>query len=200
MEASLHAKSEMKSGLLKQIEEKKLELDGLELEVSNVNFALMDEKEHGMQAELERKNRQIEERKFPSSIQLKKSDKFKLDKKIEELKRERDRMVFYSDDRAILSLKKAELETKKKIHKIVDECQDRIKELMKGKLPPDKDLKKEVRQVQSTLHKEIEDFSVKARDAEKNLNMVQAKIDGVNDNLYKLNKEAESTDEGIIHW
>ncbi|CAH9095221.1 unnamed protein product [Cuscuta epithymum] len=153
MEASLHAKSEMKSGLLKQIEEKKLELDGLELEVSNVNFALMDEKEHGMQAELERKNRQIEERKFPSSIQLKKSDKFKLDKKIEELKRERDRMVFYSDDRAILSLKKAELETKKKIHKIVDECQDRIKELMKGRLPPDKDLKKEVRQVQSTLHK-----------------------------------------------
>ncbi|CAH9120879.1 unnamed protein product [Cuscuta epithymum] len=193
MEASLHAKSEMKSSLLKQIEEKKLELDGLELEMSNVNFAHMDEKEHRMQAELERKNRQIEERKFPSSIQLKKSDKFMLDQKIEELKRERDRMVSDSDDRAILSHKKAELENKKKMHKkIVDEHKDIIKELMKGRLPPDKDLKKEVRQVQRTLHKEIEDLSVKAREAEKNLNMVQAKIDEVNDNLYKLNKEAES--------
>lgn len=62
---------------------------------------------------------------------------------------------------------------------------------MKGRLPRYKDLKKEVTQAQRALHKEFDDLSAKAREAEKEVNMLQMKIEEVNNNLYKLNKDME---------
>lgn len=41
------------------------------------------------------------------------------------------------------------------------------------------------------LHKEFDDLSAKAREAEKEVNMLQMKIEEVNNNLYKLNKDME---------
>nr|GME07955.1 DNA repair protein RAD50 [Ipomoea batatas] len=193
MGASIQAKAEIKSSILKRIEQKKNELDELELEISNVNLVHLDERERRMQAECERKNQQIEEREFGQTIQQKQSEIYSLVQKIKALNHERDLLAADSEDRVKLSLKKSELETQKKKHKkIVDEFKDKIKGVMKGRLPPDKDLKKEVTQAQRALHKEFDDLSAKAREAEKEVNMLQMKIEEVNNNLYKLNKDMES--------
>ncbi|VFQ75595.1 unnamed protein product [Cuscuta campestris] len=193
MSAKINAKVDTKKDFLKRIEEKKNLLYKLELEISDVNLAHLDEREQKLQADCEKKNNQIEERGFGKCIMLKQSEIYTLAPKINDLKHERDRISADSEDRVKLSIKKVELETKKKKHKkILDEYKDKIKVVMKGRLPQDKDLKKEVTQVQRTMHTEFEDLSAKASEAEKDLNMVQMKIEEANNNLYKINKEAES--------
>ncbi|GMY04822.1 DNA repair protein RAD50 isoform X2 [Fagus crenata] len=102
-------------------------------------------------------------------------------------------MAADSEDRVKLSLKKAELENHKKKHKkIIDEYKDRIRGVLKGRLPLDKDLKKEITQALRPIRMEFDDFNTKSHEAEKDVNMLQIKIEEVNNNLSKYRKDMES--------
>ncbi|CAK9149109.1 unnamed protein product [Ilex paraguariensis] len=193
IEAQKQAKVEIKSGILKRIEEKEIERDSFELQISNVNLAHIDEREKNMRIEVERKTNQLAEREFESNIRQKQSEVYTIEQKIKSLNREKDIMAADSEDRVKLSLKKSELENHKKKHKkIIDEYKDRIRGVLKGRLPPDKDLKKEIAQALRTLGTEFDDLDSKSREAEKEVNMLQMKIQEVNYNLAKLNKDMDS--------
>ncbi|XP_028110556.1 DNA repair protein RAD50-like [Camellia sinensis] len=146
-EARKQAKVDSKSGLLKRIEEKENERDSFELQISNVNLTDIDEKEKDMKIMVERKANQLAERKFDSTRRQKQTEIYTIEQEIKSLNREKDIMAADSVDRVKLSLKKAELENHKKKHKkIMDEIKERVKGVLKGRLPPDKDLKKEIAQ------------------------------------------------------
>ncbi|CAK9165618.1 unnamed protein product [Ilex paraguariensis] len=117
IEAQKQAKVEIKSGILKRIEEKEIERDSFELQISNVNLAHIDEREKNMRIEVERKTNQLAEREFESNIRQKQSEVYTIEQKIKSLNREKDIMAADSEDRVKLSLKKSELENHKKKHK-----------------------------------------------------------------------------------
>ncbi|XP_059632125.1 DNA repair protein RAD50 [Cornus florida] len=193
VEAQTQAKVEIKGRILTRIEEKKNERDSFELQISNVNLARMDEREKNMHIEVERKTNQLAEREFESNIRQKQSEIFSIEQQIKSLNRERDNMAGDSDDRVKLSLTKAELENHRKKHKkIMDEYKDRIRGVLKGRLPPDKDLKKEITQALRPLGMEFDDLNSKSREAEKEVNVLQLKIQEVNNNLSKLHKDMDS--------
>ncbi|XP_075081901.1 DNA repair protein RAD50-like [Nicotiana tabacum] len=149
-EAQKVARADIKNGILKRIEEKENERNEFEREISNVNMAHLDEREKKMQIECERKSKQLAEREFDSNIRQKQTEMFTIDQKLKDLHAEKDRMANESEDRIKLSLKKAELETLKKKHKkLMDDNKDKVKGVLKGRLPSDKDLKKEITQAQS---------------------------------------------------
>ncbi|XP_021888957.1 DNA repair protein RAD50 isoform X1 [Carica papaya] len=193
MEAQKQAKAEIKSGIIKRIKEKEKERDSFEIQISNVDLSHIDEREKNMRLEVERKTNQLAEREFESNIRQKQSELYSLEQKIKALNREKDIMAGDSEDRVKLALKKAELDNHKKKHKkIIDEYKDRIRGVLKGRLPSDKDLKKEIAQVLRTLEKEFDDLSSKSREAEKEVNMLQMKMQEVNNNLFKHQKDMES--------
>lgn len=74
----------------------------------------------------------------------------------------------------------------------MDDYKDKFRGILKGRLPLDKDLKKEILQAQSATQGEFDDLSSKARDAEKEVTMLQMKIQEVNNNLSKLHKDRDS--------
>lgn len=192
-EAQKVARADIKNGILKRIEEKENERNEFEREISNVNMAHLDEREKKMQIECERKSKQLAEREFDSNIRQKQTEMFTIDQKLKDLHAEKDRMANESEDRIKLSLKKAELETLKKKHKkLMDDNKDKVKGVLKGRLPSDKDLKKEITQAQRALQREFDDLSAKAREAEKEVNMSQMKIEEVKHNLSKYHKDMDS--------
>ncbi|XP_027334431.1 DNA repair protein RAD50 [Abrus precatorius] len=192
-EANKQAKTEIKCGILKRIEEKKNELDSFELQISNVNFSHIDERERNLRNEVERKANQLAERDFEPNIRQVKNEIYSVDQKIKAVNREKDIMASDSEDRVKLSLKKAELENQKKKHrKIIDDQKDKIRKVLKGRLPPDKDVKKEITQALKTVGAEYDDLNAKYREAEKEINMLQMKIQEVNSNLSKHHKDLES--------
>ncbi|XP_052207378.1 DNA repair protein RAD50 isoform X2 [Diospyros lotus] len=193
IEAQKQAKIEIKSGILKRIEEKENERDSFELQISNVNLVHIDEREKNMRVEVERKTKQLAEREFESNIRQKQGEIYAIEQRIKALNREKDIMAADSEDRVKLSLKKAELENLKNKHKkIMGECKDRVRGVLKGRLPPDKDLKKEVAQALRAHVIEFDDLNSKSREAEKEVNMLQMKIQEVNSNLTKLHKDKDS--------
>lgn len=193
VEAQKQAKAEIKNGVLRRIEEKEHEHDSFEFQISNVNFPHIDEREKHMRIEVERKTNQLAEREFESNIRQKQSELYSLEQKIKALNREKDIMAGDSEDRVKLSLKKAELENHKKKHrKILDEYKERIRAVLKGRLPPDKDLKKEITQALRSLTMEYDDLNSKSREAEKEVHMLQMRIEEVNNNLSKLHKDMDS--------
>ncbi|XP_027116885.1 DNA repair protein RAD50 isoform X1 [Coffea arabica] len=193
VDAQKQAKLEIKRGILKRIEEKENERDSFERQISNVNLSHLDEREKNMRIEMERKTKHLSEREFESSIQKKQSEIHSLEPKIKALNREKDIMVADSEDRVKLSIRKAELENlKKKLKKIMDEHKDKIRGVLKGRLPADKDLKQEIAKVQRASQAEFDDLNSKAREAEKEVNMLQLKIQEVNSNLSKLHKDMDS--------
>ncbi|KAG2332827.1 hypothetical protein Bca52824_004007 [Brassica carinata] len=99
-----------------------------------------------------------------------------------------------AEDRVKLSLKKTELENLKKKHKkIIDESKDKIRGVLKGRLPLEKDMKKEIVQaLRSSVEREYDDLSLKSREAEKEVNMLQMKIQEVDNSLSKHHKDTES--------
>ncbi|KAL5542789.1 hypothetical protein UlMin_010499 [Ulmus minor] len=182
-----------KSGLMKRIEEKKNERDTFELQISNVNLSDLDEREKSMKIEVERKINQLAEREFESIITQKQSELYSMDQKIRAVNREKDIMAGDSEDRVKLSIKKAELENHKKKHrKIIDEYREKIRGVLKGRLPLDKDLKKEITQAMRAVTMEFDDLNNKSREAEKDVNMLQIKIQEVNNNISKVRKDMES--------
>ncbi|XP_057477657.1 DNA repair protein RAD50 [Actinidia eriantha] len=192
-EAQKKAKIVIKSGILKRIEEKENERNSFELEISNVNLTHIDEREKNMRIEVERKINQLAGREFESNIRQKQSEIYTIEQKIKALNREKDIMAADSEDRVKLSLKKEELESHKKKHKrIMDEIKDRVKGVLKGRLPPDKDLKKEIFQAVRAHGTEFDDLTSKSREAEKEVDMLQMKLQDVNNNLSKFHKDMNS--------
>ncbi|THG20290.1 hypothetical protein TEA_017249 [Camellia sinensis var. sinensis] len=129
-EARKQAKVDSKSGLLKRIEEKENERDSFELQISNVNLTDIDEKEKDMKIMVERKANQLAERKFDSTRRQKQTEIYTIEQEIKSLNREKDIMAADSVDRV----------------KLMDEIKERVKGVLKGRLPPEKDLKKEIAQ------------------------------------------------------
>ncbi|KAI8566801.1 hypothetical protein RHMOL_Rhmol02G0070100 [Rhododendron molle] len=217
-EAQKQAKVEIKKGILKRIEEKERERDSYELHVSNMNLAHIDERDKNMQNEIERKTNQLAGREFESNILQKQNELFTVEQKIKALSREKDIMDADSEDRVLLSFKK------------MDEIRDRVKGVLKGRLPPDKDLKNEIgqalrvtscglmviddmgnrpngdgpelglgkerrgnlKEMKRALGMEFDDLNSKSRESEKEVNMLQMKIQEVNNNLSKLHKDMDS--------
>uniref|UniRef100_A0A2P2LV06 DNA repair protein RAD50 n=1 Tax=Rhizophora mucronata TaxID=61149 RepID=A0A2P2LV06_RHIMU len=193
IEAQKQAKIEIKNSILNRITEKKVELASFEEQISHVNLSHIDEREKNMRIEVERKTNQLAERDFESSIRQKQSELYGLEQQIKVVNREKDILACDSEDRVKLSLKKAELENQKKKHrKIINEYKDRVRGVLKGRLPPDKDLKKEITQALRTLGIEFDDLNSKSHEAEKEVNMLQVKIREANNNLAKLKKDMES--------
>ncbi|KAH9649605.1 DNA repair protein RAD50 [Citrus sinensis] len=193
IEAQKQAKMEIKAGILKHIKEKENERDSFELQISNLNLSHIDERENKMRIEVERKTNQLAEREFEINIRQKQSELFAMDQKIKALNREKDVLAGDSEDRVKLALKKAELENHKKKHKkIIDEYKDKIRDVLKGRLPLDRDLKKEITQALRALLTEFDDLSSKSREADKEVNMLQMKIQEVTDNLSKHRKDVDS--------
>lgn len=192
-EAQKQAKADIKNGISKRIKEKEDERDVLERQISDVNVAHLDEREKKMQIESERKSKQLAEREFDLNIRQKQTEMYTVDQKLKDLRDEKDHMAAESEDRIKLSLKKAELGSLEKNHKkIIDDNKDKIKGVLKGRLPSDKDLKNEITQAQRALQREVDDLSVKSREAEKEVNMLQMKIEEVNQNLTKYHKDMDS--------
>ncbi|XP_010414057.1 PREDICTED: DNA repair protein RAD50 isoform X2 [Camelina sativa] len=193
IEAQKRAKDEIKMGISKRIEEKENERDTFEFEISSVDVKQTDEREKQVHLELERKTKQNSERGFESKIEQKQHDIYSIEHKIKTLNRERDVMAGDAEDRVKLSLRKTEQENlKKKNKKIIDECKDRIRVVLKGRLPPEKDMKKEIVQALRSIEREYSELSLKSREAEKEVNMLQMKIQEVNNSLFKHKKDTES--------
>ncbi|KAG9136172.1 hypothetical protein Leryth_003783 [Lithospermum erythrorhizon] len=182
-----------KEKMLKRIEEKEKERDELDQKLSRFNLAHLDERENHMRIEFERKTSQLIEGDFDNKKFPKNNEIQIVDHKIKMLEREKDAISEYSDDRAKLSLQRADLENhKKKFKKIVDDNNDKIRGVLKGRLPSDKDLKKEITRVQRAVQVEFDDLNSKAREAEKEVNMMELKIQEVKNNLSKFHKDIDS--------
>ncbi|CAK7328402.1 unnamed protein product [Dovyalis caffra] len=167
-EAQKQAKVEIKNSILNRITEKEREHASFDEQISHVNLSHIDEKEKNMRIEVERKTNQLSEREFESQIRQKQSELYGIEQQIKALNREKDILAGDSEDRVKLSLKKAELENHKKKHrKIIDEYKDKIRGVLKGRLAPDKDLKKEITQTLRALGLEFDDLNMKSREAEK---------------------------------
>ncbi|XP_028772634.1 DNA repair protein RAD50 [Neltuma alba] len=192
-EAQKQAKIEIKSGISKRIEEKETERDSFELQIPNVNLTHIDERERKLRIEVERKTNQLAEREFEANIRQKQSELFSVEQKIKAVNHEKDIMASDSEDRVKLSLKKTELENQKKKHrKIIDDHKDKVRRVLKGRMPSDKDLKKEITQAARSVGIEFDDINAKSREAEKEVNVLQIKVQEINNNLLKHRKDMES--------
>lgn len=193
VEAKKCAKSDTKRPLMTRKKEKEEERDKLELEISEDNAHQIDEQEKSLGITVERLSKLLAEGEFDPKIQEKSIEVEALANEIKRLHREKDMMNADSAQRMKLSLKKEELESHKKKHKkIIDEHKNKIRGVLKGRLPLDKDLKKEVTQAQRALTTEYDDLNLKSREADRDVNAVQLKIQEVNNNLAKLNKDKDS--------
>ncbi|KAL6532168.1 hypothetical protein OROGR_014138 [Orobanche gracilis] len=193
IDAQKEAKEEIKGSILGRIQDKKSERDSLEIQIAAFDVTILDEREKNMQIEMERRANQLNARDFETTIRQKQLEKFNLDQEIDALSKERDTMSADSHDRVKFSLKKADLETHRKKHRrIVDECKERIRGVLKGRIPPDKDLKNEIIQVQSSLKKEYDELEKKADEAKNEVTMLKLKIQEGNGSLSKFRKDLES--------
>ncbi|BAT86669.1 hypothetical protein VIGAN_04434300 [Vigna angularis var. angularis] len=192
-EAKIKAMQGIKEGNLKRIKEKKNELDSSELQMTNVNLSHIDERERNLKNEIERKGSQLSQRQFETTIRQMQNEIYSVDQKIKTVNREKDIMTADSEHRVMLSHKKAELENRKKKHKkIFDDLKDKIRKVLKGRVPLDKDVKKDITEALRAVGVEFDDVKEKHRDAEKEVNMLQIKIQEVNCNLSKHHKDLES--------
>ncbi|KAI3899423.1 hypothetical protein MKW92_038333 [Papaver armeniacum] len=193
LEAQKQAKVTAKEGVIKRIKEKEDERDAAEDQLSKLNLSRLDEREKNLQMEVEKMTLQLEERNFEVHIQQKEAELFSLDQKITALNREKDVLNSDSEDRTKLDWQRTELERRQKQHKkIIDEHKEKIRGMLKGRLPSDKDLKKEISQVVGTLRREYDDLNSKSIDAEKEVKVLQMKIQDVKTNIAKFQKDADA--------
>ncbi|TYI38387.1 hypothetical protein ES332_A02G023600v1 [Gossypium tomentosum] len=192
-EAQKKAKLEIKGSVSKRLEETKSNRDFLEIQISDVNLSSLDDREKNLQVEIDRKSKQLDERNHDKIVEQKQLEVFAIDQKIKVLSHERDLAAGEATERMELSISTRELENKKKQHKkIIEEYKDRIRLVLKGRVPPDKDLKREVTRALSAVQKEYDELSTKSSEAEKEVNILQMKIDEINSNLSKHKKEMDS--------
>ncbi|CAN1835317.1 DNA repair protein RAD50 [Linum perenne] len=187
--AQLQAKEELKKNISDRIKEKENELAPLEEKLSHSNLPRIDEKERNTGIEVGRKTKQLSERDFESNIRQKQSDLYGIEQNIKALNREKDVLAVDSEDRIMLSLKRTELDNHKKKHRKI---KDKIRGVLKGRLPSDKDLKKEVTQALRALGNEFDDLNAKSRDAEKEVNVLHMKIQDTNNNISRFHKDMDA--------
>ncbi|KAF3323696.1 DNA repair protein RAD50 isoform X1 [Carex littledalei] len=193
MESRKEANMESESNLTRRIREKENERDVAEIELSNLNLSHIDEREKAFQNELEKKTLNLTESDYESNINHKRTEIFSLEQKIKALHREKDNLATDSDDRVILRMKKDELDThKKKLKKIVDEHKDKIRGVLKGRLPSEKDLKREISQAFGSAKREYDDLSSKSLEAEKEVKLVEMKIQDATNHTSKLQKDLDA--------
>ncbi|KAG6482226.1 hypothetical protein ZIOFF_058857 [Zingiber officinale] len=145
VDSQKQAKYEAKSGILRRMKEKENERDLAERELSSLNLSHIDERERNLQIEVERKTVLLGEKDYESIISQKRTEIFSLDQKIKSLYREKDILASDSEDRVKLDMKKEEFEScKRKLKKLLEDNKERIRGVLKGRVPSDKDLKKEI--------------------------------------------------------
>nr|ABV90879.1 DNA repair protein Rad50 [Triticum monococcum] len=189
VDGQIQSKKESKIGVLRRIKDKENERDAAETELSRHNLARIDERERHLQIEVERKTIALGERDYDLIISQKRSEIYTLDHKIKALHREKDNIATDADDRVKLELKKDELEKcKKKLKKIYDEHKDKFRSVLKGRLPHEKDVKKEITQAFGSVDSEYNDLNSKSQEAEQQLKLAQMKIDAAKSHLSKLQK------------
>lgn len=193
LEAKWRANMDIKNGILKRIKDKESERESYEAELSGVDVPRLDERERSTRLEVERKTKQLAGRDFESIILQKQNEIFNLNLKIKSLNRQKDILASDSDNRIILAMKKSALEDhKKKLKKIIDEHKDKIRGVLKGRVPPEKDLRIEVVKALRSTCSEFDELIPKSREAEKEVNLLQLKIQEVSNNLSKFTKEMNS--------
>lgn len=189
----IQSKLESKLGISRRVKDKENERDAAEMELSKHSLSRIDERERHLQIEVERKTLALGERDYDSIINQKRTEIFSLDQKIKALQREKDNITSDADGRVKLDLKKDELEkNKNKLKKLVDEHKDKIRSVLKGRLPSDKDLKKEITQAFRSVDTEYNDLNSKSRDAEQELKLVQMKVYDARSHLSKLQKDLDA--------
>ncbi|KAI5406439.1 DNA repair protein rad50 [Lathyrus oleraceus] len=192
-DAKLQTKRENKDGIMKRFEEKNGELESFELEISNIDVSHLDERERKLQFQLERMTKQRDEKEFELKKSQIEKEVLNVEQKIKVVNREFAAMATDSKERGRLSLMKLDLETKKKQHKkIIDGQKDKIRRVLQGRIPPDKDIKKEITQALRTVAADFDELNVKYREVDKEVNVLQMKIQEVDNNLSKHHKDMES--------
>ncbi|XP_021745929.1 LOW QUALITY PROTEIN: DNA repair protein RAD50-like [Chenopodium quinoa] len=193
LEAKRRANADYKNKILKRIKEKESERKTYEDQLSGFDLPRLDERERHTNLELERKTKQLAERDFDSIIMQKQSEIFNLNSKIKSLNRERDILAGDSENRVKLAMKKSEIENhKKKLNKIMDEHKDKIRGVLKGRLPPEKDLRCEILKAKSSTSSEFDDLIPKSREVENEVSLLQLKIKEVRNNLNKFQRDMNS--------
>ncbi|KAL2923297.1 DNA repair protein RAD50 [Bienertia sinuspersici] len=201
-EAKRDAKEDTKDGISKRIQEKESERKSYEVKISDVDLRHLDERERNARLEMERKTNQLAERNFDSIINEKQQEIYSLDHRIMSLNREKEMLEGDSENQIKLAVKKSELEKKREI---MDVNKDKIRGVLKGRLPPEKVLKKEIDQALRSVGSEFEDVHLKSREAEKEVTVLQLKIQEQRlksatstENMKKVATLSEST-ESIFH-
>ncbi|XP_042055283.1 DNA repair protein RAD50-like isoform X3 [Salvia splendens] len=193
IEAQKEAKVERKNNILNSIQEKENVRDSFEGRIAAVDMSVIDERERNMQIEVERKSNQLAAKDFAERFKKMKLERFKLEQEIEALDHQRNTLESDSHDRVVLSVKKADLENVRKKHRrTMNECKDRVTGVLKGRIPPDKDLKNEIVEVQSSLQKEYDDLEKKVDEARNEVTMLKLKIQELNSNLSNFHHNLES--------
>lgn len=187
------AKRQTKTGIIKRMKEKENEKDIAEHELSSFSLSSIDKKEKKLQIEVEQRTNALASRDFESTIAQKRTEMFSLEQKIKALTHEKDTMASDTEDRGKLNYKKEELENcRRKMKKIMDECNDKIRGVLKGRLPSDKDLKREITNALGTVKREFDDLYAKMREAEKEVKVMQIKIQDTETHFSKLQRDLDA--------
>ncbi|THU46585.1 hypothetical protein C4D60_Mb09t06480 [Musa balbisiana] len=181
VESQKQAKSETKLGISKRMKEKSNERDLADRELSNLNLSHIDERERSfvrtvpcfLQIEVERKTLLLGEKDYEATISQKRTEMFSLDQKIKALYREKDILASDSEDRVKLDMKKEEFES----------CKRKQKKLQNGRIQ---------RKNQRSLKKEYDDLNSKTLEAEKEVKLVQMKIQDAKSHILKLQKDVDA--------
>uniref|UniRef100_K3YPB6 DNA repair protein RAD50 n=1 Tax=Setaria italica TaxID=4555 RepID=K3YPB6_SETIT len=195
--------STFQSGISRRTKDKEKERDAAEVELSKLNLSRIDERERHMQIEVERKTLALGERDYDSIINQKRTEIFSLDQKIKALQREKDSINRDADDRVKLGLKKDALESSKEklkemhvsflsLNVLVDEHKDKIRNILRGRLPAEKDMKKEINQAFWPVDKEYNELKSKSQEAEQEFKLAQSKVSDAREQLTKLRKDLDA--------
>ncbi|RCV06469.1 hypothetical protein SETIT_1G165000v2 [Setaria italica] len=193
VDGQIQSKIESMSGISRRTKDKEKERDAAEVELSKLNLSRIDERERHMQIEVERKTLALGERDYDSIINQKRTEIFSLDQKIKALQREKDSINRDADDRVKLGLKKDALESsKEKLKEMVDEHKDKIRNILRGRLPAEKDMKKEINQAFWPVDKEYNELKSKSQEAEQEFKLAQSKVSDAREQLTKLRKDLDA--------
>ncbi|RLM77880.1 DNA repair protein RAD50 [Panicum miliaceum] len=193
VDGQIQSKIESMSGLSRRTKDKEKERDAAEVELSKINLSRLDERERHLQIEVERKTLALGERDYDLIINQKRTDIFSLEHKIKTLQREKDNINRDADDRVKLGLKKDALETsKEKLNEMVNEHKDKIRSVLRGRLPAEKDMKKEISQAFWPVDKEYNELKSKSLEAEQEFKLVQSKVSDAKEELTKLRKDLDA--------
>ncbi|WVZ75334.1 hypothetical protein U9M48_023400 [Paspalum notatum var. saurae] len=182
VDGQAQSKIESMSGISRRTKDKENERDAAKVELSKHNLPRIDERERHMQIEFERKTLALGERDYDSIISAKGTEIYSLNQKIKALQREKDSITRGAGERVKLGLKKDE----------VNEHKDKIKSVLRGRLPPVEDMKKEINQAFRPVDKEYNELKSKSHEAEQAFKLAQCKVSDAREQLSKLRKDMDA--------